>query len=209
MKLTVLALVLSLLAVAVVLADPDLPGHVSPTETLEKNSLFIPMDRKTQGYLLKYGYKPNGSAQNNTFNMRAYGLVNALLWADIPVKWIIKNGKIYDDDDFCALTYERFPTDERTLSIASQRRCFKGGPFAIPSTYTTIAETVIKRFTAGPAYAYSISYTVNAAGKKIVTITPTTNLTADQLKVRVYRLDENVQVNVRYKIGRASCRERV
>ena len=200
MKLTVLALVLSLLAVAVVLADPDLPGHVSPTETLEKNSLFIPMDRKTQGYLLKYGYKPNGSAQNNTFNMRAYGLVNALLWADIPVKWIIKNGKIYDDDDFCALTYERFPTDERTLSIASQRRCFKGGPFAIPSTYTTIAETVIKRFTAGPAYAYSISYTVNAAGKKIVTITPTTNLTADQLKVRVYRLDENVQVNVRYTL---------
>jgi len=81
MKLTVLALVLSLLAVAVVLADPDLPGHVSPTETLEKNSLFIPMDRKTQGYLLKYGYKPNGSAQNNTFNMRAYALSSSVLFS--------------------------------------------------------------------------------------------------------------------------------
>jgi len=71
MRFAVATLFLAL-ASALALADPDLPGHTSPSEILERNTLFIPMDRTWQGYQMENGYQPNGIAQNNTFNMRAY-----------------------------------------------------------------------------------------------------------------------------------------
>ena len=59
---------------AQVLNDPDLPGAGATYETVPAGSLVIAMDPSLQGLV-------------GPFNMKAYGLVNALLHTNIPVKW--------------------------------------------------------------------------------------------------------------------------
>jgi len=82
MSSTLRCALLGLLAVACAifmnlgaLADPDLPGHVSPSETLDAYSLFIPMDRTWQASGLKTtSYAPNNGSglKGGAFNLRAY-----------------------------------------------------------------------------------------------------------------------------------------
>ena len=61
-----------LVTLALVRGDPDLPGHTSPTETLDMLTLVIPMDRTYQGAGMTNNYAANGTAQPGAFNMRAY-----------------------------------------------------------------------------------------------------------------------------------------
>ena len=63
-------------------AQFELPGSVvANLQTIKNGSLIIPMDTALQSLP---GY----------FNLKAYGLVNALLQNEIPVKWAIKKGKL-------------------------------------------------------------------------------------------------------------------
>ncbi|PCI09175.1 MAG: hypothetical protein COB73_05975 [Flavobacteriaceae bacterium] len=65
----------------------DLPNPPTNLETVPLGSLVIPMDNSNQSVIAP-------------FNLKAYGLVHALLLQDIPVKWVIKAGKIKDAIDF-------------------------------------------------------------------------------------------------------------
>ena len=65
-------------------SDPDLPGAQASFETIPAGSLVIPMDNNLQAL--------NGTP----FNLKAYGLLNALLHRNIPVKWAIAAGKAKD-----------------------------------------------------------------------------------------------------------------
>ena len=98
---------------------PDLPNPPSNIQTVTAGSLVIPMDNSHQDLWLTY-----------PFNTKAYGLVRALLMQDIPVKWVIKSGKIKDSSDFSAVAAREFPT-----TTAASLQYFKGSAFIIDTTY--------------------------------------------------------------------------
>ena len=111
---TALALALALvLASSVASADPDLPGPAANLESLPAGSLVIPMDNSKQSLVAP-------------FNLRAYGLVNALLWDGVPVKWAIKAGKAKDGTDFSGEAQRILPT-----TLAAAVLDFRAGPFVI------------------------------------------------------------------------------
>ncbi|HXC03832.1 MAG TPA: hypothetical protein VNZ86_03720, partial [Bacteroidia bacterium] len=98
---------------------PDLPPPTANLQTITKGSLIIPMDNAHQN--LYGGY---------AFNLRSYGLVHALLMNDIPVKWIIKSGKLKDSSDFSAGVSRLFPT-----TTVADSEFFKAGEFVVDSHY--------------------------------------------------------------------------
>ncbi len=110
-------------------ADPDLPGAPARLETIPAGSLVIPMDNSLQ------------ALSGTPFNMKAYGLVNALLHTNIPVKWAIATGKAKDGIDFTAEAQRLFPT---VLSAAAVS--FRSGPFIIHRDFTNRALSVITNF---------------------------------------------------------------
>ena len=82
-------------------------------ESFDIGALVIPMDNN---------YQNLGSVSD--FNLKAYGLITRLLYANIPLKWAIKSGKVKDGIDFTALTRQVAPT---TSSTTIPR--FQGRPF--------------------------------------------------------------------------------
>ena len=107
------------------LPDRDLPGAGPHFELIPAGSYVIPMDNANQNI---------GSA----FNMKAYGLVNELLHASIPVKWAIAAGKAHDGADFTADASRVYPSAVATASVT-----FKGGPFIIPASLVPLAAPLI------------------------------------------------------------------
>ncbi|MEI7901194.1 MAG: DUF11 domain-containing protein, partial [bacterium] len=110
-------------------ADPDLPGAIANYEAIPAGSYVIPMDNTYQ-------------AIGKPFNLKAYGLVNALLHANVPVKWVIKAGKVKDAADFSAYTRMLSPTPSGTTSL----RNFCAGPFIVEQAYTNLARPVISAY---------------------------------------------------------------
>ncbi|HWY97861.1 MAG TPA: hypothetical protein VNY36_02140, partial [Bacteroidia bacterium] len=99
--------------------NPDLPSPTSNIQTVTAGSLVIPMDNSHQNLWL-----------GRPFNTKAYGLVRALLMQDIPVKWVIKSGKIKDSSDFSANAFQEYPT-----VTAASLQYFKSGEFIVDTTY--------------------------------------------------------------------------
>jgi len=94
------------------------PAHA---ETFDKGSLIIPMDTT---------YQDEGM-------LKAYGLLYALLLADVPVYWVIKAKKKAGDADFYA-SGKDFAT-----SMAVKGHGYRGGPFVIKTIDAPKASPVI------------------------------------------------------------------
>ncbi|HMQ04095.1 MAG TPA: carboxypeptidase-like regulatory domain-containing protein [Pyrinomonadaceae bacterium] len=120
-----LALVLVALVFSVGVSGQPPPNPVPPAEDIFAGALIIPMDNVNQG-----------NAGGTTFNLRAYGLVNALLQNGVPVKWAIKPGKGKDDEDFSA-NVTRIAGAAGTAGPATVS--FSGGPFIVTREYDTQA----------------------------------------------------------------------
>ncbi|MDH3238273.1 MAG: right-handed parallel beta-helix repeat-containing protein, partial [Deltaproteobacteria bacterium] len=123
-----LAALILLAPPAYVHADPDLPGASANTELIPAGSLVIPMDNDKQNI---------GAA----FNLKAYGLVNKLLWDEIPVKWAIRAGKGKDGIDFTAEARRIFPS---ALTAATLN--FRAGPFIVHRNWAGYARSKISAF---------------------------------------------------------------
>ncbi|MGP8214345.1 MAG: beta strand repeat-containing protein, partial [Bacteroidia bacterium] len=141
--------------------SPDLPNPPSNLQTVPAGSWVIPMDNSHQDLYL-----------SRPFNIKAYGLVNALLQQDIPVMWVIKSGKIKDSSDFSAEASMVYPT---TGSAALQY--FKASEFIIDTTY------INKSYYPGE-----------------LTATQVMEEFAKEWKVAVYQLSSNTTVDVRYTL---------
>jgi gliding motility-associated-like protein len=102
----------------------------SVSRSFAKGSLIIPMDNARQN--LQPGM---------AFNVRAYGLVNALLQNNIPVHWAINDSKSRNGTDFTASASRTYPTAIGTASVP-----FAGGPFVVDSLWAAKAIPVISSY---------------------------------------------------------------
>ncbi|GIW45122.1 MAG: hypothetical protein KatS3mg077_2404 [Candidatus Binatia bacterium] len=102
----------------------ELPPAVANLEVIPANSLVIPMDNDKQNI-------------GAPFNLKAYGLVQRLLKAQIPVKWVIRAGKEKDGVDFTATAERVLPT-----ALAPALLEFRGGPFVVDASFASQALAV-------------------------------------------------------------------
>lgn len=100
--------------------------ETSQPTNIAAGSYIIPMDNVNQG-----------NASGTTFNLRAYGLVNHLLHNNIPVKWIIKDGKAMDAADLTGVSFTRVAGV--VGSGSGSNASFSGGPFIIDAEYAPAA----------------------------------------------------------------------
>ncbi len=126
----------ALLAVAIALtgagsagAAGDLPPATPNLELIPAGSLVIPMDSAKQNL--------GGSA----FNLKAYGLMTQILWAEIPVKWVIRAGKLKDGVDFTAQVSRVLPSSGSVQTLS-----FSGGPFVVHRDFVPAALPLIAPF---------------------------------------------------------------
>ena len=110
------------------------PGAAATFETIPAGSLVIPMDNAHQ------------ALSGTPFNLRAYGLVNALLHTNIPVKWAIAAGKAKDGIDFAAEAQRLLPT-----TLAASNFSLRSGPFIVHRDFTNRALPVMSAYGAGVA----------------------------------------------------------
>lgn len=94
---------------------------VANAETFASGSVIIPMDTT---------YQDMGM-------LKAYGLVYALLKADVPVNWVIKKGKAKGGADFTASA-----TDYKTSAVVNAN-AYRGGPWVIRAADAAKAKPVI------------------------------------------------------------------
>ena len=143
--LTLACLINPLTGFAAPSSDPDLPGGRGEERTIGWATYIIPMDNSKQ--------QVESGALQGAFNMRAYGLVNRLLWAGIPIMWAINpdktkeigsNGEPIDVPDFRAKVLRVKPT----MGVADEVVDFLGGPFLIPIKQTKQADQIIDQFNA-------------------------------------------------------------
>jgi len=107
-------------------------NNLSALETFnggDNGALVIAMDNSLQ------------QNSNGYFNTYAYGLVVALLHADVPVKWAISSTKIKDGIDFSASAKKVAPSIGSTNSYN-----FKSGPILIYPGYEDQALLVINSY---------------------------------------------------------------
>jgi hypothetical protein len=115
-----------------VLDPADAAKALNPVANLEAipaGSLVIAMDNDKQ------------IADGSAFNIRAYGLVNSLLWSEIPVKWAIRAGKAKDGIDFSATAQRLYPS-----AVPAAALDFRGGPFIVHKYFAHDAKNVIEAF---------------------------------------------------------------
>jgi len=140
LKLAAPLLLLVLVTLAVPLLRPapveaQNSGGGSPVELIPAGSYVIPMDNARQNI-------------GSPFNLRAYGLVERLLWAGIPVKWAIAPGKAKDGIDFTATAQRIQPSALAAASIS-----FSGGPFIVHRDFAVPALAVINAYAPGASVA--------------------------------------------------------
>jgi gliding motility-associated-like protein len=100
----------------------------STLTNFKKGSLIIPMDNSKQNLI----------SSQIAFNVKSYGLVNALLQNNIPVNWIIKDNKVKDEIDFSVLSSRLYPSTTAAASAS-----FGSGPFIIDSLWVGLATPII------------------------------------------------------------------
>ena len=158
---------------------PDIPNPPANVEPIPRNSYVIPMDNTNQALVAP-------------FNLKAYGLVHALLLNDIPVKWVILSGKAKDAADFTANTSRIYPTAVPAAAVT-----FKAGAFIVDSTW------INKPYYASGQTATQVinTYTAQGAGFNQVTVFKLTN--DENLNVR-YTLHQRPKIAV-FTNGTASA----
>ncbi len=124
------------------------PNPIPAQENIPAGALVIPMDNVNQG-----------NAGGTTFNLRAYGLANAFLQNNVPLKWAIKPNKAKDAEDFAA----NVTRIAGTAGVAGPANVsFSGGAFIIPQQYDTpTIRTMITNFNGGGTAV--VVYKTNAA----------------------------------------------
>ncbi len=129
----------------VTLAQYEYPTPPAQLQTIKAGSLIIPMDTVYQRVPGTPGY----------FNLKAYGLVNALLQSEIPVMWSIRAGKTrasaFASRDFIANVTRVFPD----TNIAATDT-FRNGPFIIDSAWVTKALSIISSY-GNNVYLYKLN----------------------------------------------------
>lgn len=100
-------------------------GGGAPLELIPAGSLVIPMDNTLQNV-------------GAVFNLKSYGAVERLLWAGVPVKWAIQQGKAKDGVDFTATAARIYPS-----AVAAASRSFSGGPFVVHRDFAVPAKNAI------------------------------------------------------------------
>ena len=119
-------------------AQYEFPSPPAQTQTITTGSLIIPMDTILQA---KPGY----------FNLKSYGLVNALLQNEIPVKWAIKKGKQkngINSADFLIAdgNATRVFPDTQIVITGAGTIYYYSGPFIIDSNWVDEALPIINSF---------------------------------------------------------------
>ncbi len=119
-------------------AQYEFPAPPAQTQTITTGSLIIPMDTVLQA---KPGY----------FNLKAYGLINALLQNEIPVKWAIKKGKSKNTtssaDFFIADgNATRIFPDTQVVIAGAGSIFYYSGPFIIDSSWVSAAIPIIQTY---------------------------------------------------------------
>ena len=134
-RITCLCFLFSILGLATN-AQNELPSAVTAQiQSIKSGSLIIPMDTLLQN---KPGY----------FNLKAYGLINALLQNEIPVKWAIRKGKSKNNAasiDFSTASSgvtRIFPDTQVISSVVN----YYSGPFIIDSSWVSAALPIIKLY---------------------------------------------------------------
>lgn len=134
---------------------PDLPCNETENNLVEfpSCSLLIPMDH------LAYGLDPERRGNVNPlwdppnlrFNFRTYGLLVRLLHADIPLRWIIRDGKQkatdFNEIDVVKNVSMVYPN----ASSVTFMRNFTSGLFLIEVEYRAAAEPIIEAYNAETA----------------------------------------------------------
>ena len=115
-------------------SDPDLPGGLPNFEVVPAGSYVIPMDTNLQAVGV------------SVFNMKAYGLVNALLHGNVPVKWAIATDKFKEGMDFAADVRLLSPTNLVPANPVTINRRFYSGPFIVDPAYTNLARSIIATY---------------------------------------------------------------
>jgi uncharacterized repeat protein (TIGR01451 family) len=98
-------------------------GWATPAaaDEFEAGSLVVPMD---------LDFQDEGM-------LRAYGLVYALLYGGVPVRWTIRAGKLYGEEDFTATT-----VDVATGAAVGEHG-YRGGPFVVDASNAPEATDII------------------------------------------------------------------
>ncbi len=138
----------------------DLPTPTVNTQTITAGSLVIPMDNAHQNLV-------------PPFNLRSYGLVHALLQADIPVKWVIRTGKAKDAADFIVTAGRVYPSVQ-----AAATQTFVASAFVVDSIWLN-----------------NSYYSGGQTATQVMTSFATPN------NVAVYQLTADVAVDVRYTLS--------
>jgi uncharacterized repeat protein (TIGR01451 family) len=124
-------------------------------EVIPAGSLVIPMDNSLQNI-------------GAVFNLRSYGTVERLLWAGIPVKWVIQSGKAKDGIDFTVAAQRLYPS-----AVASATRNFSGGPFVVHRDLAAPARSVISAYaTANNVAVYETTADVTVSVRHTLTHKP-------------------------------------
>jgi len=105
-------------------------------EPFDSGSLIIAMDNDKQG-------KGSGCNNSEAFNLRAYGLAVRLLYANVPLKWVIANKTTKDATD---MTVNATRITGSNCQNGGTNTAFSGGPLVIPAEYASAATPVITTF---------------------------------------------------------------
>jgi uncharacterized repeat protein (TIGR01451 family) len=130
-------------------------GGGAALELIPAGSLVIPMDNSLQNI-------------GAVFNLKSYGAVQQLLWAGVPVKWVIQPGKAKDGVDFTAPAARLYPS-----ALAAASRSFSGGPFVVHRDFAVAAKTAISAWaTSNNVAVYETTADVTASVRHTLTHRP-------------------------------------
>ena len=148
----------TLTAALVAMATAVLP-RVADADEFEAGSYVIPMD---------LDYQDAGM-------LRAYGLVYDLLRAGIPIRWVIREGKGYGEEDFTVAS-----TDFAT-GTPIPAHGYRGGPFVVDAFDAADAEPIIDAWLmANPEVAvHEVTEDFEADVSRYLVIAPTIAMVAD------------------------------
>jgi len=137
----------SVATVTVLPYTPATECHTGGTMTFPAGSWIIAMDNITQPGkfygTIPLGYPNAGSAPsgNTPFNLKAYGLINALLQNEVHLYWAINSAKAKNGIDINVDAFRRFP-----LTAAAGNFNFLSGPMVIHPSDTAAAKSIIQLF---------------------------------------------------------------
>jgi uncharacterized protein (TIGR03382 family)/uncharacterized repeat protein (TIGR01451 family) len=133
-------------------------GSARLSQSFAVGSLIIPMDTT---------YQDNGT-------LKAFGLVNELLKAGVPVQWVSQTGKAVGGSDFIASA-----TDLQTAAVITGHS-YRSGPFVVDSSKRTAALSVVNPWQASnTTTVHSATTAFTADVRRTLTAAPRIAVFAD------------------------------